>query len=68
MEQENKTSGSSQTENAHHVRLPGFILDDEIGLGDVLKRVTSRAGIRPCGPCQKRAEALNRRLVFSRRG
>jgi len=50
------------------VRLPGFINDDDIGLGDVVKRVSSAAGIRPCRRCDKRAEAMNSWLVFRGRG
>lgn len=49
------------------VRLPGFITDEEIGLGDVIKRATSYFGIQPCGGCEQRAVALNRRMVFSNR-
>ena len=30
----------------HQVRLPGFISEDEIGLGDVIGRATSYLGIR----------------------
>lgn len=52
----------------HRVRLPGFIADEEIGLGDVVKRVTSAFGIRPCGGCERRAAALNRWIVFTGRG
>jgi hypothetical protein len=51
----------------HRVRLPGFITDEEIGLGDVIKRTTSYFGIRPCGGCNRRADALNRWLVFTGR-
>lgn len=51
----------------HKVRLPGFITDEEIGLGDVIKRATSYAGIKPCGGCERRAAALNRWLTFSNR-
>jgi len=51
----------------HRVRLPGFITDEEIGLGDVIKRTTSYFGIRPCGGCRRRADALNRSLVFTNR-
>ena len=51
----------------HRVRLPGFITDDEIGLGDVIKRATSYLGIQPCGGCGRRADALNRWLVFTKR-
>jgi len=49
----------------YRVRLPGFARDEEIGLGDVIKRATSAVGIRPCGGCEHRAEALNRWFVFS---
>jgi hypothetical protein len=47
------------------IRLPGFVSDEDIGLGDVIKRTTSAFGIRPCGGCQRRAAALNRRFVFT---
>jgi hypothetical protein len=46
------------------MRLPGFVRDEEIGLGDVIKRVTYAFGIRPCGGCERRAAALNDRFVF----
>ena len=51
----------------HRVRLPGFIVDTEVGLGDVIKRATSLAGIRPCGSCLERAASLNRWVVFTGR-
>jgi hypothetical protein len=51
---------------AHRVRLPGFLRDEDVGLGDVIKRATSSIGIRPCGGCLKRAAALNRWITFSR--
>ena len=56
----NKTEGST-----YRVRLPGFITDQEIGLGDLIKRATSTIGIKPCGGCTRRAAALNRWMVFS---
>ncbi|MCI5133732.1 MAG: hypothetical protein D3920_01400 [Candidatus Electrothrix sp. AW2] len=51
----------------YRVRLPGFISDNDvnIGLGDVIKRVTTTAGIQPCGGCERRAATLNSWLVFS---
>lgn len=49
----------------HRVRLPGFVSDEEIGLGDVVKKVTSTMGIRPCGGCRRRAQALNRWMSFT---
>lgn len=54
-------------ENPHQMRLPGFITEEEIGLGDMVKRTTSYFGIKPCGGCERRATALNRWLVFTRR-
>lgn len=50
----------------HRVRLPGFITDEKIGLGDVIKRTTSYFGIQPCGGCAHRTTALNRWMVFTR--
>ena len=50
---------------AHRVRLPGFLLEEEIGLGDVVKRVTYALGIEPCGGCEKRAAVLNRWMHFT---
>jgi len=49
----------------YRVRLPGFISDEDVGLGDVIKRATHAVGIKPCGGCARRATALNRWLVFS---
>jgi hypothetical protein len=51
----------------YRVRLPGFITDEEIGLGDVIKRTTHTLGIQPCGGCERRAAALNRWFVFTSR-
>jgi hypothetical protein len=51
----------------YRVRLPGFVSDEDVGLGDAIKRATSTVGIRPCGGCGRRAAALNRWMVFSGR-
>jgi hypothetical protein len=48
------------------VRLPGFISDEEVGLGDAIKRVTYAMGLKPCAGCEKRAAALNHWITFSR--
>ena len=61
---ESNTEGDKSEQPTHRVRLPGFITDEEIGLGDVIKRTTSYLGIRPCKGCEQRAAALNRWLVF----
>jgi hypothetical protein len=65
-----KESDNRQDEPpAHRVRLPGFVTDEDIGLGDVVKRMTHAVGIRPCRGCQQRAAALNSWVRFSgRRG
>jgi len=55
----------SHERRPRRVRLPGFISDDEFGLGDVIKRATYAMGIKPCGGCERRAAALNRWMVFS---
>lgn len=52
---------------SYRVRLPGFVADEDVGLGDAIKRTTSTVGIRPCGGCGRRAAALNRWMVFSGR-
>lgn len=58
--------GKSAELPAHRVRLPGFLIEEEIGFGDVIKRVTYAMGIKPCVGCEKRANALNRWVRFSR--
>lgn len=69
MNQEQKQSDTPDTpaRQPYRVRLPGFITDEEVGLGDVIKHATSSVGIRPCDDCAKRAAMLNRWMVFSGR-
>jgi hypothetical protein len=50
------------------VGIPRFIAKEEIGLGDMISRMTSTIGIKPCAACKKRAAALNEKVVFGRRG
>lgn len=61
---EEKTKSEPQP---RQVRLPGFVNDKEIGLGDAIKHVTHAIGIRTCGGCERRAAALNRWFVFTGR-
>jgi hypothetical protein len=35
------------------------------GLGDVIAAATKAVGIKPCEPCRKRQEALNRLVPFN---
>ena len=43
------TTSKTNERQPHRIRLPGFITEKEVGLGDVIKRATSAVGIRPCG-------------------
>jgi hypothetical protein len=63
---ESRREREPQEPTARRVRLPGFIVDEDIGLGDVVKHVTSYFGLKPCGSCRRRAAALNRWVVFTR--
>jgi hypothetical protein len=47
------------------IRLPGFISDEEVGLGDVIKRAASYFGTQACGGCEQRRVALNHWMVFT---
>ena len=55
------------TPQPYRIALPGFITDEEMGLGDLFKRVTYAVGVRPCGGCESRAAVLNRWLIFTGR-
>jgi hypothetical protein len=67
LKKERAATGEEQREGQpRRVRLPGFVAEEEIGLGDAIKRATYAMGIKPCGGCAKRAAALNRWMVFSR--
>jgi hypothetical protein len=65
-EEENGSYAAKSERQPFRMRLPGFILDEDIGLGDAIERVTYTIGIRPssdCG-CERRAAVLNRWVVF----
>jgi hypothetical protein len=66
-ESESNNSQKQSEHPTHQMRLPGFITGEELGLGDVVKRVTSYLGIKTCGGCERRAAALNRWVVFTSR-
>ena len=66
MQDENRTVTEEIQTTPPKVRLPGFITGDEVGLGDVVQRVTYAMGIKPCGGCERRAAAINRWMVFTR--
>ncbi len=51
---------TSRAASPMRVRLPGFIKDEDVGLGDAIKRVTYAVGLQPFGGCEQRAAALIR--------
>lgn len=63
-ERANKEAMDKRERAPYRVRLPGFISDKDVGLGDVIRRATYSVGIKPCGGCEQRAAALNRWMVF----
>jgi len=66
MQYEDPTVQDEAGSTPYRVRLPGFIADEAIGLGDVVQRATYAIGIKPCGGCDRRAAAMNRWMVFTR--
>ena len=66
MQDENPAAKDGPHSKPYQVRLPGFISDEAVGLGDVVQRVTYAVGIKPCGGCERRATAMNRWMVFTR--
>ena len=66
MEYKNSTAAEDTQIMPRKVRLPGFITEEEVGLGDVVQRVTYVMGIKPCGGCERRAATMNRWMVFTR--
>ncbi len=63
-----KDRDEDRSREPYRVRLPGFITESEIGLGDGVSRVTAAFGIRACGGCLHRAAMLNQWFVFSGKG
>ena len=60
-----KKAEPSEGREPFRVRLPGFVTEEDVGLGDVIKRATSAVGINPCGGCHQRAASLNHWMVFT---
>lgn len=60
----NETDDQQKKRRPRLVRLPGFIADQDVGAGDVIKRATRAIGIKPCTACEERARRLNQRLAF----
>ena len=66
-EQPAESVNDTTARQPHRVRLPGFVRDEDIGLGDLVKRTTASLAIKPCRGCERRAAMLNRWLTFTGR-
>lgn len=56
-----------RTTKPFEIRLPRFVTEREVGLGDAASRAARAFGLRPCGGCARRAEAMNRWAVITPR-
>jgi hypothetical protein len=63
---ESPAQAPESRQSKYNVRLPFFVDDEQIGLGDVVRRVTYAVGIKDCSGCADRAATLNRWLSFRR--
>jgi hypothetical protein len=68
MREDGDIEDAQTSHSPFQMRLPGFVNDENMGLGDVVKRVSYAFGIAPCGGCERRAAALNRWVVIAGRG
>jgi hypothetical protein len=59
-------SAENGTPARHRISVPG-LTSEEVGLGDVIARIASAAGVSPCGGCRRRAQSLNSWISFSPR-
>lgn len=48
----------------HNIRLPFFVDDEHIGLGEVVRKMTYAIGVKPCSGCERRSATLNRWMSF----
>ncbi len=58
--EESGASGSTM----RTVPIPGSLPREPVGLGQLIKGATSRAGLQPCAACERRAERLDRWVRF----
>lgn len=66
MTKKKKLELETPDEPVHRVRLPGFLIEEEVGLGDLIKKATYAMGIKTCGGCERRAAVMNHWVHFSR--
>lgn len=65
MDSKNETEISKGIRPTITLNLPKFIVEEEVGLGDVIKHITTSLGIRTCGGCEHRAKILNQWIIFN---
>jgi hypothetical protein len=63
-----ENSSSTELPARHTIRLPRFIIGRPVGAGDVVKRITSAVGVKPCSACKHRAAHLNEWLTLKPAG
>jgi hypothetical protein len=66
MKKQNRKVRECEELPMHRVRLPGFLIEDQVGLGDIMKKMSYAMGIKPCSGCETRAAALNRWITFTK--
>ena len=66
-EQPPENSTGSAERQPYRLRLPAFVRDEDIGVGDVVRRTAASLAIKPCRGCERRAAMLNRWLAFAGR-
>ena len=49
------------------MNLLGYLRQQDQGLGDTVKRVAEKAGLKPCDGCEKRRERLNEMFGYQRK-
>jgi len=59
MQDDNSAAKDKSQSKPYQVRLPGFVVDEAVGLGDAVQRVTYAMGIKPCGGCERRFLAIH---------
>jgi hypothetical protein len=64
---ESHNSVDQATKSTYRLKLPQFIIQESVGLGEVIKRGTTALGIRSCQGCEQRAAQLDRRFRFEPR-
>ncbi len=66
MKGQSVTTPKTTERGPRRVRLPGFLIEEEVGLGDLFKKATYTMGLKHCGGCENRATTLNSWMVFGR--